>query len=165
MYLCATPSRAPDLRRPLCEKNQQLFDIEREKRDPRWGDPSYRIIPRDARRGEIGVAHLYLNPDDIETDFNIALPLEVFAELERLGEIGVLAEHNYSFMGYQGRSCDAWRETYGPELARSLQADAVNLLLLAPLDRRLAQSDHVAGNSYTIELRPTSFLDWSFQYR
>jgi hypothetical protein len=114
------------------KKNQQPFDIEREKRDPYWGDPSYRIIPRDARHGEIGVAHLHLNPDDIETDFNIALPLEVFAELERLGEIGRLAEHNYSFMGYQGRSCDAWRETYGPELARSLQADAVNLLLLAP---------------------------------
>jgi hypothetical protein len=45
------------------------------------------------------VAHLHLNPDDIIADFNIALPLELFAELERDGEIGSLAENNYSFMG------------------------------------------------------------------
>jgi hypothetical protein len=114
------------------KKSQRPFDIEREKRDPYWGDPSYRIIPRDVGRGEVGVAHLHLNPDDIESDFNVALPLEIFAELERLGEIGRLAERNYSFMGYQGRSCDPWRETYGPELASSLHADAVSVLILAP---------------------------------
>jgi len=111
---------------------QQPFDVERERRDPFWGDPTYRIIPRNAAHGEIAVAHLHLNPDDIVADFNIALPLEVFAELEREGEIGSLANDNYSFMGYQGRSSTAWREVYGPELARRLQKDAINLLILAP---------------------------------
>jgi hypothetical protein len=52
-----------------------------------------------------------LNPDDIIADFNIALPLELFAELERDGEIGSLAENNYSFMGYQERSSNGWRDT------------------------------------------------------
>jgi len=111
---------------------QQSFDVERERREPFWGDPTYRVIPRNVGHGEIDVAHLHLNPDDIIADSNIALPLDVFAELERDGEIGSLAENNYSFMGYQGRSSDAWRDTYGLELARRLQEDAVNLLILAP---------------------------------
>lgn len=111
---------------------QPPFDVERERREPLWGDPTYRIIPRTVRTGEIAVAHLHLNPDDILSDFNVALPVEVFAELEREGEIGSLAENNYSFMGYQGQSIDAWRNIYGPELAQRLKHEGVNLLILAP---------------------------------
>jgi D-proline reductase (dithiol) PrdB len=62
---------------------QSSFDLDRERQEPFWGDPTYRLIPRDVRHGEIAVAHLHLNPDDILTDFNVALPLEVFTELER----------------------------------------------------------------------------------
>ncbi len=29
---------------------QEPFDVEREKREPRWGDPTYRSIPRDLRQ-------------------------------------------------------------------------------------------------------------------
>jgi D-proline reductase (dithiol) PrdB len=111
---------------------QSSFDVDRERQEPFWGDPTYRLIPRDVRHGEIAVAHLHLNPEDILADFNVALPLEVFAQLEREREIGVLAQNNYSFMGYQGRSTEAWHDTYGPELAERLQEDGVNLLILAP---------------------------------
>jgi D-proline reductase (dithiol) PrdB len=111
---------------------QQSFDIERERLEPLWGDPTYRLIPRGIARGAIGVAHLHLNPDDIVADFNIALPLEVFARLENEGRIGALAENNYSFMGFQGNSIAAWREVYGPELATRLREDRVDLLVLAP---------------------------------
>jgi D-proline reductase (dithiol) PrdB len=111
---------------------QPSFNLERERRDPFWGDPTYRLIPRNVGHGDIAVAHLHLNPDDIVDDFNVALPLEVFAEFERDGKFGSLAHDNYSFMGYQGRSSIAWRDIYGPELARRLRGDAVNLLILAP---------------------------------
>jgi D-proline reductase (dithiol) PrdB len=111
---------------------QPSFDLERERREPFWGDPTYRVVPRDVSRDEIAVAHLHLNPDDIVADFNVALPLEVFAEFEREGKIGSLAHDNYSFMGYQGHSTAAWRDIYGPELAQRLRADGVNLLILAP---------------------------------
>ena len=67
---------------------QPSFDLERERRDPFWGDPTYRLIPRNVGHGDIAVAHLHLNPDDIVADFNVALPLEVFAEFERDGKIG-----------------------------------------------------------------------------
>ena len=111
---------------------QESFDLDRERRDPFWGDPTYRIIPRALRKSDVAVAHLHLNPDDIVADYNVALPLEAFAELENEGIIGALAENNYSFMGYQGSSMDAWRDTYGPELARRLKEERVNLLILAP---------------------------------
>jgi hypothetical protein len=111
---------------------QSSFDVDRERQDPFWGDPTYRIIPRDVSHGEIAVAHLHLNPDDILADFNVALPLEVFAKFEREGEIGSLAQNNYSFMGYQGRSTQAWHDIYGPELVGRLKQDAVDLLILAP---------------------------------
>jgi D-proline reductase (dithiol) PrdB len=111
---------------------QSSFNLDRERQEPFWGEPTYRLIPRDVRHGEIAVAHLHLNPDDILADFNVALPLEVFAELEREGEIGSLAQSSYSFMGYQGRSAGAWYDTYGPELAERLKEDAVNFLILAP---------------------------------
>lgn len=114
------------------KEKQPSFDLDRERREPLWGDPTFRVIPRDARREEIGVAHLHINPDDILADFNIALPLAVFAELERRGEIGALAANNFSFMGYQGQTTDAWREIYGPELARLLHQDKIDLLILAP---------------------------------
>jgi len=111
---------------------QQSFDIERERREPLWGDPTYRLIPRGVARDEIEVAHLHLNPDDIVTDFNIALPLEVFVRFENEGRIGSLTENNYSFMGFQGNSIAAWRDVYGPELAIRLRDERVDLLILAP---------------------------------
>jgi D-proline reductase (dithiol) PrdB len=111
---------------------QQSFDLERERREPLWGDPTFRVIPRHVRQAEIAMAHLHLNPEDTLADFNVALPLEVFAQFEKEGKIGSLAENHYSFMGYQGSSSDAWREAYGPELALRLKNDDVDLLILAP---------------------------------
>ncbi len=112
--------------------SQPSFDIERERRDPLWGDPTFRIIARGTTQDEIDAAHLHINPDDVLTDFNICLPFRAFTELEKRGEIGALATNNYSFMGYQGQSADEWRDRYGPELAHRLHDDQVNLLILAP---------------------------------
>jgi hypothetical protein len=41
---------------------QSSFDLDRERQEPFWGDPTYRLIPRDVRHGEIAVADLHLNP-------------------------------------------------------------------------------------------------------
>jgi hypothetical protein len=114
------------------KEQQESFDLERERREPLWGDPTFRVIPRYVRQNEIAISHLHLNPQDTLADFNVALPLQVFARFEEEGKIGSLAENNYSFMGYQGRSLEAWRDVYGPELAKRLKNDHVNLLILAP---------------------------------
>jgi len=111
---------------------QEPFDLERERNQPTWGDPSYRIIPQHVKQEDLGVAHLHINPDDILSDFNITLPIEVLEEFARQGVIGAVAQRHYSFMGYQGVSVDAWRERYGVELAKQLREDRIDLLILAP---------------------------------
>src|SRR3972149_9198791 len=92
------------------------FDTEREEREPTWGDPSYRTIPRDTRQDEIGACHLHINNRDILADVNIVLPLERFRELEEAGEIGSLAPTHYSFMGFQLNTAE-WRGRDRPPAA------------------------------------------------
>jgi len=111
---------------------QPSFDLDRERREPLWGDPSYRPIPRDVRQEEIGVAHLHINTSDIEADINIALPVHRFLELEQAGEIGSLAPTSYSVMGFQ-QNTDEWRDTYGPEIARRMKEEAVDVAFLTPV--------------------------------
>ena len=113
---------------------QPPFDLERERAEPEWGDPSYREIPVEVQPSEIGVSHLHVNTTDIERDFNILLPIEPFQELVATGEIGGLAARHYSFMGYQGfpPSARTWQETYAPQVAAGFLAQGVNCVLLTP---------------------------------
>ena len=110
------------------------FDIEREKQEPTWGDPSYRRLPADIHTTEVGASHLHLNTRDILADYNILLPIHRFQELAAGGQIGGLATYAYSFMGYQGFPADttAWETHYGPQVAENLQADGANCVLLTP---------------------------------
>lgn len=107
-----TMSWAP-LRRPLGEatvtlvstagislKTDAPFDAEGERRNPWWGDPSHRVIPRTATAADIVVSHLHIEGAYIGDDLEVALPLARLAELEREGRIGRAAPSHYSFMGY-----------------------------------------------------------------
>ena len=42
-------------------KTDPPFDMEREKREPTWGDRSFREIPRHATGEDIDVHHLHIN--------------------------------------------------------------------------------------------------------
>jgi D-proline reductase (dithiol) PrdB len=110
------------------------FDVEREKQEPMWGDPTYRTLPSDIPQAEVGASHLHLNTRDMLEDFNIVLPIHRFQELAAEGHIGGLAKHAYSFMGYQGFPPDttAWQETYSPQVAEKLKAEGVDCVLLTP---------------------------------
>jgi D-proline reductase (dithiol) PrdB len=107
------------------------FDTEREEREPRWGDPSFRTIPRDVRQDQIGACHLHINNRDILADLDIVLPIQRFLELEAAGEIGSLAPTHYSFMGYQPDTTE-WRERYGPEAAQRARQEDVDAVLFTP---------------------------------
>ena len=112
--------------------SQESFDLEGERREPTWGDPSFRVIPSDVRQEQVGVAHLHINSADILEDLDVVLPIRTFRKLEAEGVIGELAGEHYSFMGYQDRALAGWRETYGPQLVQRLNERAVDVLLLAP---------------------------------
>ena len=113
---------------------QPPFDVEREQREPTWGDPTYRTIPATVNQTEVAVSHLHLNPAFAETDFNVVLPLSRFQELAAQGVIGGLADEAYSFMGFQGFPPDAsaWQTHYGPEIAAKFQASGVDCVPLTP---------------------------------
>ena len=108
------------------------FDYEREQSHPDWGDPTYRMLPRDLRQEQVQTGHLHINNADIDRDVNVALPISRMRELEAAGVIGALAETNYSFMGYQPDTTQ-WRERYAPEVAARMKAEQVDAVLLTPV--------------------------------
>jgi D-proline reductase (dithiol) PrdB len=119
------------------KETDQPFDYEREKREPTWGDPSYRVLKSDLRQEQVGAGHLHLNNDDVLADFNIALPITRFKELVLSGEVGSLADSHYSFMGFQGGGFEGpdtseWESRYGPEAAGRMLGEGVKAVLVAP---------------------------------
>ena len=112
-------------------KTDRPFDQEGERRNPWWGDPSYRVIPRGTTAEEIKVYHLHVNPDYPEADLNCLLPLDRLVELEEAGEIGLAAKSHYSFMGYILEPQELLDETV-PKIVRHLQEEGVDAVVLIP---------------------------------
>lgn len=108
------------------------FDLERERQEPTWGDPSFRTLPADVKSEEVGVSHLHINERDALKDMNILLPIQRFQELAEEGQIRGLATRAYSFMGYQGFPANlaGWKQVYGPQVAGQLIAEDVDCVLL-----------------------------------
>ena len=111
---------------------QEPFDVEREKREPTWGDPSWRAIPRDIPQDKVDAVHLHINTDHVKQDIGTALGLRALMTLEAKGVIGNLAADNYSVMGYQENGCEVWQSRTGPEIIEHLKVNEVDALLLAP---------------------------------
>ncbi len=113
-------------------RRAQPFDQEGERKNPTWGDPSFRTLPVDMNLADVGVSHLHLNHGDILADPNILLPIQRFHELVAEGCVGDLAPHAYSFMGYQGFPSDlsGWKDVYGPAVRDRLLAERVDCVLL-----------------------------------
>jgi D-proline reductase (dithiol) PrdB len=108
------------------------FDAERERREPTWGDPSFRVIPRDAPRAGIGASHLHVNNDFVRADLNVALPLDHAERALADGLLGGVAERHYSFMGFQ-LDTGEWERRYAPEAAERMRSDGVSVALLTPV--------------------------------
>ena len=84
----------------IAVKGDRPFDQEGERRNPWWGDPSYRVIPNTAKTEDIRVYHMHIDPALAESDLNCLLPIDRLNELVRDGVIGRAAPSHYSFMGY-----------------------------------------------------------------
>jgi D-proline reductase (dithiol) PrdB len=113
-------------------KNDRPFDQEGERRNPWWGDPSYRVIPRDATEKDVHVYHLHINPGFAQQDLNCVLPLQRLCELEANGEIARSAASHYAFMGYILRPGVLLEEST-PAIIQGLQADRVDVAILIPV--------------------------------
>lgn len=114
------------------EATQPSFDVDGERADPGWGDPSWRAIPRDTAQGALGMAHLHVNSADTLADHEVSLPLRTLDALVADGVVGASAATHYSVMGYQQAGLSHWRSKTAAEIVERLRDEQVDALLLAP---------------------------------
>jgi glycine/betaine/sarcosine/D-proline reductase family selenoprotein B len=95
------------------------------------GDYSYRELPKEFDRDEVGIAHDHYPHKYAQQDINCLLPVDRLGELERQGIIGELAARLYSISGYIPNAVPFIRES-APEIAARLIADQVDAALLVP---------------------------------
>ena len=112
-------------------KSDPPFDMEREKREPIWGDRSFRIIPRGTTEKDIEVNHLHINTTYIKQDINVILPLTRMVEFEQEKIIGRLAPSAYSFYGFQWQNNDFLKEAIEP-ISKRMKLEGVAAVLLTP---------------------------------
>jgi len=115
----------------LALKTDQSFDQAGERENPWWGDPSYRILPKDATGADVSLYHMHINNRLVEQDLNTLLPLQRLLELEASGEIGSSADHHYSYMGYILQPKTLLAESI-PPMIRQMKQDEVNVVVLVP---------------------------------
>jgi hypothetical protein len=112
-------------------KSDPPFDMEREKREPMWGDPTCREIPKDVSETDIDVNHLHINTSYIKQDINVMLPLKRFREFEEEGIIGRLAPTCYSYYGFQLDTSELLDKAM-PKVAAKMNEEGVDAVLLTP---------------------------------
>lgn len=112
-------------------KSDSPFDMERERREPAWGDPTFRAVRRDALENDVDVNHLHVNTDYIKDDLNVIFPLAHFRRFEKEHIIGSLAPTSYSFYGYQPDPTDLI-ERFMPLVAESMREEGVDAVFLTP---------------------------------
>ena len=112
-------------------KTDPPFDVETERHQPEWGDPTSRQIPASATEDDIDVNHLHINTTYIKQDLNVILPMKRFKEFEKEGIIGRLASNCYSYYGFQPNPNELLTQTM-PKVAEQMKAEKVEAVLLTP---------------------------------
>jgi len=112
-------------------KSDRPFDQEGERRDPWWGDPSYRVLPATATESDVRLYHMHIDPRPAEKDLNCLFPLARLKEMEQLGEIGAAAERHFSIMGYILEPEILLTETT-PAIIHDLRAERADVVVLVP---------------------------------
>lgn len=112
-------------------KGDRPFDQEGERQNPWWGDPSFRVIPKDTRTGDVAFYHLHIDSRPAEEDLNCLLPLERLQALADEGVIGESAPSHHTFMGYILRP-RSLLEDHLPAVIEQLKKEQVDAVVLVP---------------------------------
>jgi D-proline reductase (dithiol) PrdB len=116
----------------LALNNDRPFDLQIERLDPWFSDPSYRLLPPNTRTGEVQICHLHINPMFAKQDLNCVMPLERLGELVNLGEVGASAPSHYSYVGYTMRPERLLHETV-PSMVEQMRQERVDAVVLVPV--------------------------------
>jgi D-proline reductase (dithiol) PrdB len=115
----------------VARNDDQPFDQERERRDPWWGDPSFRVIPLGTTEPEVRLYHMHIDPRFGQADLDVVLPMRRLTELADEGVVGHAAPRHYSLMGYILDPTVLVEETT-PVIADRMRADDVDAVVLVP---------------------------------
>ena len=122
------------LRKPLSESTVVLLSsggvhLRSDKPFNLNGDPTFRIIPKDAQPADLAISHQAYDKTDALRDINLVFPIERLRELEAEHVIGRLSEVHYGFglMGSAKKLMPAIKE-----VAQRISESGADLALLAP---------------------------------
>ena len=95
-------------------------------------DQSFRAIPANTPPSDIVQSHASIGFDRtaFQRDINVVFPIDRVRELEACGEIGSLSQTYFSFMGAQRPPYDRLLQETGPEVARRLRDEGVDIVFL-----------------------------------
>lgn len=115
----------------IARNSDKPFDQEGERRNPWWGDPSFREIPLGTTEKDIRIYHLHIDPRFGEADLDVVLPMRRLAELAGEGFVGRPAPTHYSTMGYILDPTELLEKT-APAIAARMREDGVDAAALVP---------------------------------
>jgi D-proline reductase (dithiol) PrdB len=115
----------------IARNDDRPFDQEGERRNPWWGDPSFREIPFGTTEADVQLYHLHIDPRFGEADLDVVLPMRRLAELAGQGLVARPASRHYSLMGYI-LDADVLIGQTAPAIAERMRADAVDAAALVP---------------------------------
>jgi D-proline reductase (dithiol) PrdB len=115
----------------VARNDDRPFDQEHERRDPWWGDPSFRVIPLGTAERDVRLYHMHIDPRFGEADLDVVLPMRRLTELARDGIVGRPAPRHYSMMGYILEPTVLVEET-APAIAKQMRLDGVDAAALVP---------------------------------
>jgi D-proline reductase (dithiol) PrdB len=132
------------LEKPLCEctvalvstagvarNDDRPFDQEGERRNPWWGDPSFRTIPLGTTEKDVKLYHMHIDPRFGEADLDVVLPMRRLSELAAERVVGRAANTHYSIMGYILEPRELVEHT-APAIAERMRAEQVDAAALVP---------------------------------
>lgn len=115
----------------IATNEQQPFDKERERREPWWGDPTHRVLPKDVDESGVDIHHLHIDKRPAMKDLDVVLPLRRLGELVEEGMVGEVAPRHVSIMGYILKPKRLLEET-APAIVEVFRKDEVDAVVLVP---------------------------------
>lgn len=115
----------------IARNDDRPFDQDRERRDPWWGDPTFRVIPLGTTEKDVRLYHMHIDPRFGQADLDVVLPMRRLTELAHEGIVGQPAPTHYSMMGYILDPTVLVEET-APAMADRMRADEVDAVVLVP---------------------------------
>jgi D-proline reductase (dithiol) PrdB len=116
----------------IARNDDRPFDQAGERRNPWWGDPSFRKIPLGTTEKDIRIYHLHIDPKFGEADLDVVLPMRRLTELANEGVVGRPAATHYSTMGYILDPTELVEKT-APGIAASMHEEGVDAVVLVPV--------------------------------